>query len=58
MKGGKGGTGRKRPTPARPDRLERLREQQRAGPSRGERKRDYGAIERDVPVQPRTDRKR
>jgi hypothetical protein len=47
MKGGKGGTGRKRP-PAKPE----PKDKNTQSASRGSRKRDWGAIEREVPVRP------
>ncbi len=47
VKGGKGGTGRKRP-PTKPD----PKDKQTQSASRGSRKRDWGAIEREVPVRP------
>jgi hypothetical protein len=47
VKGGKGGTGRKRP-PAKPE----PKDKSTQSASRGSRKRDWGAIEREVPVRP------
>lgn len=47
VKGGKGGAGRKRP-PTKPD----PKDKNTQSASRGSRKRDWGANEREVPVRP------
>jgi len=46
MKGGKGGKGRQAPQPA----AKSAREPKRDGARRGSPKRDWGAIERDAPI--------
>ena len=56
MKGGKGGQGRKRAPAAKPTAVEKAWEKSRQGPKRGAPKRDWGAVEREVPRKPPADK--